>query len=129
MSEQNLKLHSTGLKCDNPKCDWKDETIAIADWKNWINAKCPKCGENLLTLEDYERGMIVISSAQLVNMFSIEELEEMAKGKDIEAFKEKLKQEGTEGVDLLNTSPDTKVIISVNTHEEIKIKGFRPAEG
>lgn len=123
-----LELHSTGLKCDNPKCDWSDETISIDDWQHWINAKCPKCGENVLTLDDYNNAMVVMASAKLVNMFSIEDLEEISKGTDIEAFKEKLKQDGTEGVELLN-EPDTKVIMSVNTNKEIKIKSFRSTEG
>lgn len=53
-----IQLSHSGLKCDNPTCDWKDETIHPSTWPDYINAACPKCGENILTLEDYERSML-----------------------------------------------------------------------
>jgi hypothetical protein len=47
-----------GIKCDNPKCDWKDMSIEWIDFdttvKEWLNKPCPKCGANLLTEEDVE---------------------------------------------------------------------------
>jgi ssDNA-binding Zn-finger/Zn-ribbon topoisomerase 1 len=47
---------STGLKCDNPKCDW-NETIKVEDHKKWIGKPCPKCGEVVLTQQDYDTSM------------------------------------------------------------------------
>lgn len=33
-----------GLKCDTPKCGWKDLTITVSDAiENWNDAKCPQC--------------------------------------------------------------------------------------
>lgn len=43
-----------GLKCDNPKCDYVDIGISMEDYKNWVNKPCPKCGEVLLTKQDYD---------------------------------------------------------------------------
>ena len=38
-----------GIKCDNPSCDFRDESIPVEDYKNWLNKPCPICGSNLLT--------------------------------------------------------------------------------
>ena len=43
-----------GLKCDNPECDFVDLTIPRADYESSIGKPCPKCGESLLTQEDYD---------------------------------------------------------------------------
>ena len=43
--------------CDNPSCDYKVENPGgdpRADLSDWVDKPCPKCGENLLTQEDYE---------------------------------------------------------------------------
>jgi len=45
----------SGLKCDNPECDYKDETIDSVDYEQHINKPCPDCGENLLTQDDYDK--------------------------------------------------------------------------
>jgi hypothetical protein len=45
------------IVCDNPNCDHKikHETGDYhVETKNYINAPCPKCGENLLTQQDYD---------------------------------------------------------------------------
>lgn len=47
------KFDISGLKCDNPSCDYKDDAIDSEDYAKWIGCPCPKCGENLLTVEDY----------------------------------------------------------------------------
>jgi hypothetical protein len=41
-----------GIKCDN--CDYADMEVPFSDYTNWINKPCPKCGENLLTQQDYD---------------------------------------------------------------------------
>ena len=53
--KKNIEIKESGLVCDNPKCDWKDETINYDSYKEWIDKPCPKCGENLLTKDDYKR--------------------------------------------------------------------------
>lgn len=43
----------TGLKCDAPSCDWSDMTITRAQYPDYRNAPCPKCGANVLNDEDW----------------------------------------------------------------------------
>lgn len=62
-----LDIQMGGLKCDNPKCDYVDMSISYTDYKNWINAKCPKCGEILLTEEDYKNSLFLLGVAKLAN--------------------------------------------------------------
>jgi len=43
-----------GLKCDNPTCDYHDDTILREEYERYINFPCPKCGSILLTQADYD---------------------------------------------------------------------------
>ena len=56
-----------GIKCDNPKCDYCDLTVKIEEYKSWINKPCPKCGNNLLTKQDYKNVQTILRLAQMVN--------------------------------------------------------------
>lgn len=69
METQNnyLELSGGGLKCDNPECDWKDETIKVGEVEAWLNAPCPKCGENVLTDQDYENLKTVLQAVRFIN--------------------------------------------------------------
>ena len=42
-----------GIKCDNSSCDYRDDTVSVSDYHDWLNRPCPKCGSNLLTEADY----------------------------------------------------------------------------
>jgi ssDNA-binding Zn-finger/Zn-ribbon topoisomerase 1 len=42
------------LKCDNPVCDFQRE-VSLEDSAKWIGVPCPKCGQTLLTKEDFEK--------------------------------------------------------------------------
>jgi ssDNA-binding Zn-finger/Zn-ribbon topoisomerase 1 len=47
---------ATLIECDNPVCDYNIPNPTgspLTETKDYINMPCPKCGENLLTLEDY----------------------------------------------------------------------------
>lgn len=125
MSKKNIELASIGLKCDNPVCDWKEETIKVADLKDWINAKCPKCNQNVLTLEDYNNTMLVMATADLLNKFTIEELEEMSKGKTIDDIKLHAMIKDAKGLEHL-VNPNELVIMFVGTHKKVTIKEFKP---
>lgn len=54
------------LVCDNPDCDFRCE-IESSKCHEAINAKCPKCGENLLTLEDYNLYLKMIKTVNRIN--------------------------------------------------------------
>lgn len=62
-----FEFRTNGLMCDNEKCDWKDTTIPIEHFSNWVNASCPKCGEVVLTLEDFQS---VVEVNTIVKMFN-----------------------------------------------------------
>ena len=51
-----IEKHQESLVvCDNPECDYKYPYSEEEEKRlvSYINVPCPKCGENLLTLEDY----------------------------------------------------------------------------
>lgn len=65
----NCGITGGGLKCDNPSCDFVDMSIEIGDYDNWVNKPCPKCGESLLTEEDYTAVKMMIVLAKLVQAY------------------------------------------------------------
>lgn len=50
--EPAIQMIAYGIKCDH--CDYKDETVHVDDYEQWVNKPCPDCGENLLTESDYD---------------------------------------------------------------------------
>lgn len=52
MDRKNIWIEHSGIQCDNPSCDYKDDSVKREDYVNWLNKPCPLCGENLLTEED-----------------------------------------------------------------------------
>lgn len=63
--KETLELNITGIKCD--VCDYRDDTVEFKDYPNWLNKPCPKCGNNLLALKDYESCLRIMSGAKIVN--------------------------------------------------------------
>ena len=47
------------IKCDNAKCDHYEE-VDFEDYPKYVNKPCPKCGDNLLTREDYNKCLIML---------------------------------------------------------------------
>jgi hypothetical protein len=43
----------SGIKCDTPKCEWKDMSVKREEYPAYLNKPCPDCGGNLLTEADY----------------------------------------------------------------------------
>ena len=56
-----------GIKCDNRECDFMDDSVKVEDYNNWLNRPCPKCGENLLTEEDYNNVQLLMSMVNTIN--------------------------------------------------------------
>lgn len=54
-------IETSGLECDS--CDWKDITIPVAEYPQWIDKACPKCGANVLTQKDHDDFMLVYNLA------------------------------------------------------------------
>lgn len=67
MARKAITTTITGLKCDNPKCDWRDMSIPFEDYINWVNKPCPCCGENVLTQSDYNRCKLMIGLTNIIN--------------------------------------------------------------
>lgn len=56
--------------CDNKRCDYKvknEEPYLPMNIQKYINQHCPKCGENLLTEEDYNLGLNLIKKVNFIN--------------------------------------------------------------
>lgn len=62
-----LEINMSGLKCDNPTCDYVDMSIDAKDYEKWVNVKCPKCGEILLTEADYNNAKFLLEIVNLGN--------------------------------------------------------------
>lgn len=62
-----LEMKINGLKCDNPKCDYIDMSVNVEDYEKWVNVKCPKCGEILLTEADYRNTKFLLGMVRLAN--------------------------------------------------------------
>lgn len=101
--KEKIEVKTTGLKCDNINCDWKDTNITFDQMSSWINKPCPKCGENVLTYEDHKRAMIVKESIDRVNSLPEDVLDGMVWELDIE-------------------NPNKIVKIAIDTHNKISIK-------
>ncbi len=65
MKAVDLKIG--GIKCDNPNCDFRDDSVSVEDYKDWINKPCPKCGANLLTKKDYKTTKRIIKLCKIFN--------------------------------------------------------------
>jgi len=55
-SEKAVKI--SGLKCD--VCDYKDDSINVENYFDYINFPCPKCGQPLLTKADYDNVQLLL---------------------------------------------------------------------
>lgn len=117
----DIEVKTTGIQCDY--CDWKDETIPFSDLKDWINKPCPKCGENLLTEEDFNNAMQLMATVNFLNSLSEEDIEELNKLSDKEHLKNILSEEDYQKV--INSNPNDRFHMEVSTHKEIKIKTLK----
>ena len=70
--KKNVEVFAGGIECDNPKCDYVKEDVEVSDYHNWLNKPCPKCGENLLTQEDYDKIQIFMGLVDMFNEIEIE---------------------------------------------------------
>jgi hypothetical protein len=124
MDQQRIEVRSGGLQCDSPTCDWTDPTIQVDDYPKWLNAPCPKCGENVLTEEDLTNTLTLRNLVNLFNGIPEENFEEfMAElQKDIpkstqdEILKKYNLPEGTE-----------RVTMTFDVHKGVHIKEVKPA--
>lgn len=60
-----VQLDISGIKCDH--CDYRDMSIKYKEYDKFVNSKCPKCGENLLTEADYKTTKIMVGICNVIN--------------------------------------------------------------
>lgn len=78
-NKKNIELISGGIVCDNPKCDWKDDSVNSEDYINWIGATCPKCSSIVFTEDDYNESLKMNAMVELINSMTEEEMDAIAK--------------------------------------------------
>lgn len=117
--EKNIEFTESGLQCDS--CDWKDATITFANYKEWLNRPCPKCGANVLTEQDYKNAEAVRLSIDLVNSMSKEELEELSKQFNVDKLKNNPILSGANGLGELEGDQNKQVSFTISTHKEVKV--------
>lgn len=70
MKEKFMSTHISGLKCDNPDCNWEDPSIQLNEYPDWVGKGCPLCGEVVLTNEAWQTVQKIICIENAVNRFS-----------------------------------------------------------
>lgn len=124
METPRIEHRSGGLQCDNPVCDWTDPTVKVEDYEKWLNAPCPKCGENVLTEEDYNTTKNLLSMVDMINDLPDELYKEFLKiGETLS---------GSSNEDLLkkyDLPEDTeRVTMTLDLHNGVSIKSVTPAD-
>lgn len=117
---------SPGLKCDNTSCDYKNTEIPETEIENWINRPCPKCGENLLTEEDYKNSLILEKSIEFINSLNEDELNTLSKMYPLEKALESEFFKNAKGLE--NLDLDKEVMMTVQSHKGIKVTEIKNTE-
>lgn len=63
-----INAHYVGIKCDNPACDFYDESVMADQYESYIDKPCPKCGCNLMTRECYEQSIKNLEQVEKLNL-------------------------------------------------------------
>jgi hypothetical protein len=56
-----------GIKCDTEHCNYHDDEVKFEDYPKYINSKCPVCGSNLLTQQDYNKCLKMYKAVEIAN--------------------------------------------------------------
>lgn len=56
-----------GIKCDTKDCTYRDDSVKVEDYADWINKPCPICNANLLTKKDYDGVQLLIDISKQIN--------------------------------------------------------------
>ena len=83
-----IEFNIKGIKCDNPDCDFRDETVKFEDYPLWLNRPCPKCGWNLLTQADLDATKALIKLVNIINWITKPFMFTLKKTKRIKVFAE-----------------------------------------
>jgi hypothetical protein len=111
--QPNVIVSSGGVKCDNKSCDYIDKTATVERYSEYLNKPCPKCGENLLTEEDYNLAQQLNALATFMNSLTQEQIDELNRA---------------QGVELDPKLKNKKVSVTFNAHKSISIDKIEPID-
>lgn len=125
METPRIQVNLGGLQCDNPLCDWIDPTIQVEQYKDWLNAPCPKCDENVLTEEDLKNTLMMRSIVAMVNAVPEEDFIDFMKD-----LSEGLPKSSEEDIREKYNIPEgtEKITMTFDVHKGIHIKDVKPAD-
>lgn len=63
--DKAIEVGIKGLQCD--ACEYEDMDIDVKDYKKYIDAPCPECGESLLTEADYQLVQTLLNITGAIN--------------------------------------------------------------
>lgn len=66
MNNQGVNLTISGLKCDNPNCNYSDSSIKMEDYESWVGEPCPECKEVLLTEADFNTVQNMVAATEVM---------------------------------------------------------------
>ena len=49
-----IEFEISGIKCDTPHCNYRDDSVKFEEYPNYLGKPCPVCGANLLSHADYD---------------------------------------------------------------------------
>lgn len=56
----------SGIKCDH--CNYSDDSVQYEEYPEYVNEPCPDCGNNLLTIDDYNKCKSIIRLLTIYNI-------------------------------------------------------------
>lgn len=118
---KNIEAVKTTLMCDNPKCDWENKSVSPENYKDWLNVLCPKCGNNLLTEEDYSNFEKMNLVIQLMNLMSPEEIKEISNSCNMEELINSSFLRDAKNKELVFSNKSEQLDVKISTHKEVKV--------
>lgn len=62
-----MEISVSGIKCDAEGCDYRDDSVTVDTYPEWVDKPCPECGANLLTEADMKFVELMFGVANVVN--------------------------------------------------------------
>lgn len=90
-----INITVSGVKCDTDGCDYRDDSVQLKDYEQWINKPCPKCQANLLTEADYQTIQTVLEVTAEINDLGPELLATFGLDDSDERVRLQLEMDGT----------------------------------
>lgn len=116
-----MSVKFVGIKCDNPLCSWFDDAILRSDYHKWVNVPCGICGENLLTISDYNTNELLLSRINKFNSMSVDELNAIFHSIDPEVIQN---SEVFKKLDDLDVG-SRDIIVTFNVHDGISVSDIK----